>query len=233
MVPVPCASPPSSWCATAWPRPSWISDPTWANHVSVFQAAGLTVKWYKYYDAATKGSTLRPCRRRSPRPRPAISRCCTAAATIRPAQTPPAISGAPWPSRAPPPAGCRCLTSPIRALPGVSRKMPKACASSPSADDELLVASSLSKNFGLYNERVGAFTLVCATKGVADVAFTQVKTVIRANYSNPPSHGAASRHRRGERSGPLCRVGGRSGRHAECAFARCASCWWRNWRNAA
>ena len=33
----------------------WISDPTWANHVSVFQAAGLTVKWYKYYDAATKG----------------------------------------------------------------------------------------------------------------------------------------------------------------------------------
>jgi aspartate aminotransferase len=56
--------------------------------------------------------------------------------------------------------------------------------------DELLVASSFSKNFGLYNERVGAFTLVCATK-VADVAFTQVKTVIRANYSNPPSHGAA------------------------------------------
>lgn len=57
--------------------------------------------------------------------------------------------------------------------------------------DELLVASSFSKNFGLYNERVGAFTLVCATKAVADVAFTQVKTVIRANYSNPPSHGAA------------------------------------------
>ena len=53
------------------------------------------------------------------------------------------------------------------------------------------MASSFSKNFGLYNERVGAFTLVCATKAVADVAFTQVKTVIRANYSNPPSHGAA------------------------------------------
>ena len=57
--------------------------------------------------------------------------------------------------------------------------------------DELLVASSFSKNFGLYNERVGAFTLVSATKEIADVAFTQVKTVIRANYSNPPSHGAA------------------------------------------
>ena len=56
---------------------------------------------------------------------------------------------------------------------------------------ELIVCSSYSKNFGLYNERVGAFTLVAANAAVVDTAFSQVKATIRANYSNPPAHGAA------------------------------------------
>jgi len=59
------------------------------------------------------------------------------------------------------------------------------------AHQELLVASSYSKNFGLYNERVGALTLVAASSDAAKTAFSQVKYSIRANYSNPPSHGAA------------------------------------------
>ena len=56
---------------------------------------------------------------------------------------------------------------------------------------ELLIASSFSKNFGLYNERVGAFTLVAADGEQAETAFSQVKSIIRANYSNPPAHGGA------------------------------------------
>lgn len=56
---------------------------------------------------------------------------------------------------------------------------------------ELLVASSYSKNFGLYNERVGACTLVAADQETVDRAFSQMKSVIRANYSNPPAHGAS------------------------------------------
>ncbi len=55
----------------------------------------------------------------------------------------------------------------------------------------MIVCSSYSKNFGLYNERVGACTLVAADSNVADTAFSQVKAVIRANYSNPPAHGAS------------------------------------------
>ena len=55
----------------------------------------------------------------------------------------------------------------------------------------ILVASSFSKNFGLYNERVGAFTLVAATHETATTAFSQVKKIIRSIYSNPPAHGAA------------------------------------------
>lgn len=48
-----------------------------------------------------------------------------------------------------------------------------------------------SKNFGLYNERVGACTLVAADQETVDRAFSQMKSVIRANYSNPPAHGAS------------------------------------------
>ncbi len=56
--------------------------------------------------------------------------------------------------------------------------------------DEVLIASSFSKNFGLYNERVGALTFVARSADVAEAALSQIKTLIRANYSNPPAHGA-------------------------------------------
>lgn len=56
---------------------------------------------------------------------------------------------------------------------------------------ELMVASSFSKNFGLYNERVGAFTLVGKSAAEAATAFSQVKSIARVIYSNPPAHGAA------------------------------------------
>src|SRR5205085_9695302 len=56
---------------------------------------------------------------------------------------------------------------------------------------ELLVCSSFSKNFGLYNERVGALTLVASDKDAADKALSQLKVTVRTNYSSPPSHGGA------------------------------------------
>ena len=56
---------------------------------------------------------------------------------------------------------------------------------------ELLIANSVSKNAGLYKERVGALTLVAKTAEQAANAFSQVKAIARVTYSNPPSHGAA------------------------------------------
>ncbi len=50
---------------------------------------------------------------------------------------------------------------------------------------------ALSKNFGLYNERVGTFTLVAPPPAIAETAFSQVKPIIRSIYSNPQAHGAA------------------------------------------
>jgi aromatic-amino-acid transaminase len=57
--------------------------------------------------------------------------------------------------------------------------------------DEILIASSFSKNFGIYGERTGAFTLVAGNAEVAATVFSQVKSIIRVIYSNPPKHGSA------------------------------------------
>ena len=54
---------------------------------------------------------------------------------------------------------------------------------------ELLIASSFSKNFGLYNERVGVLTVVCESKETADKVLSQVKIAVRTAISNPPAHG--------------------------------------------
>jgi aspartate/tyrosine/aromatic aminotransferase len=56
---------------------------------------------------------------------------------------------------------------------------------------ELLIATSYSKNFGLYNERVGALTVVTTSREAAEAAASHAQKCIRANYSNPPAHGAA------------------------------------------
>jgi aspartate/tyrosine/aromatic aminotransferase len=53
-----------------------------------------------------------------------------------------------------------------------------------------MVCISFSKNFGLYCERVGALTIIASDAKGADTVQSQVKAVIRANYSNPPAHGA-------------------------------------------
>jgi len=55
---------------------------------------------------------------------------------------------------------------------------------------EMFAAQSFAKNFGLYNERCGTINLVVAKKELAAAATSQLKMVIRANYSNPPAHGA-------------------------------------------
>jgi aspartate/tyrosine/aromatic aminotransferase len=56
---------------------------------------------------------------------------------------------------------------------------------------DMLVASSCSKNFGLYNERIGALTLIAASERDAQAAFSLINYCIRGNYSMPPNHGAA------------------------------------------
>lgn len=87
--------------------------------------------------------------------------------------------------------GCRYSISLTGALPAARKEDAEGLRAFAALHKELIVASSYSKNFGLYNERVGACTLVAADAETVDRAFSQMKSAIRANYSNPPAHGAS------------------------------------------
>ena len=168
----------------------WISSPTWANHSAIFSAAGLQTKPYRYYDAASQGldfdGMLADLQTAKPTEAVLLHGCCH-----NPTGIDPTIEQ--WQQLADLAEDRGFIVLFDFAYQGFAQGVEEDavglrlfCGKIP----ELLVASSFSKNFGLYNERVGAFTLVAADRTVADDAFSQVKTLIRANYSNPPAHGA-------------------------------------------
>ncbi|WP_221077127.1 amino acid aminotransferase [Agarivorans aestuarii] len=172
-------------------RTVWVSNPTWANHGNIFKALGLEVKAYDYYNAETKDldfdAMLTSLEQVAEGELVLFHGCCHNPTGIDPTQ-------AQWEQLA-------SLTAAKKALPlfdfayqGFATGVEEDAAGLrifAKQIKELLVASSFSKNFGLYNERVGAFTLVATDKEQGATAFSQVKAGIRANYSNPPSHGAA------------------------------------------
>jgi aspartate aminotransferase/aromatic-amino-acid transaminase len=169
----------------------WVSDPTWENHVKVFTAAGLETKTYPYYDAATQGLAFDGMAAALSQVAKGdvvlLHACCHNPSGVDP-------SFEQWQQIA-------TITEKQAFLPffdfayqGFGDGLePDAKAVRYFAErfPELLIASSYSKNFGLYNERVGACTLLGANKQVAETAFGHIKGAVRANYSNPPSHGAA------------------------------------------
>lgn len=169
----------------------WISNPTWANHMGVFSAAGLETAQYDYYDAKTHDKDFKAM---------CASLESAAAGDVvlfhgcchNPTGIDPTLSE--WEQLADLCAKKDLLPMFDFAYQGFAngveedaqglRIFAKKCP-------EILVASSFSKNFGLYNERVGAFTLVAKDNDTATQAFSQVKRIIRSIYSNPPAHGAA------------------------------------------
>ncbi|WP_375054927.1 amino acid aminotransferase [Zobellella sp. DQSA1] len=169
----------------------WISNPTWANHRAVFTAAGLDVKEYGYYNAETKDldfdAMLADLAQAKAGDVVLLHGCCHNPTGIDP-------TAEQWQQLAKLSAEKGWLPLFDFAYQGFAKGIEEDAYGLrvfAEHNQELLIASSFSKNFGLYNERVGAFTLVATDAAVADTAFSQVKTIIRANYSNPPSHGAA------------------------------------------
>ena len=172
-------------------RKVWISNPTWVNHFQVFGAAGLDTGEYRYYDAQLRGlnfeSMLASLADAEPGDILLLHGCCHNPTGIDPTE-------AQWEALAKFCAERKLLPFFDFAYQGFARGVDEDAAGLrifARYNREMLVASSFSKNFGLYNERVGAITLVTESADVANVAFSQVKTTIRANYSNPPAHGAA------------------------------------------
>jgi aromatic-amino-acid transaminase len=167
----------------------WISDPSWENHRALFEGAGFTVNTYPYYDAPTRGLDFAGMRAAFERlPAGAIvvlHACCHNPTGVDP--TPQqwdeiiAIVRArglvPFVDLA-----YQGFAEGIEADAAVARKF----AATPGP---LLVSSSFSKSFSLYGERVGALSVVGADKEEAARVLSQLKRIIRANYSNPPTHG--------------------------------------------
>ena len=168
-----------------------MSDPTWANHPNVFRAAGVATETYPYFDAAGNGLDIDAITNALSNI-PAGDVVLLHACCHNPTGVDPTLDQ--W----------REISSVIvekGLLPlvdfayqgfgaGVSEDAAGLGVLAGLAP-EFIVGSSFSKNFGLYRERVGALTLVTAEAQAAKSSFSQVKSCVRANYSNPPAHGAA------------------------------------------
>jgi len=169
----------------------WISNPTWANHNGVFTAAGLETVQYGYYNAETKekdfAAMVADLQQATEGDIVLLHGCCHNPTGIDPTQDE-------WLELAKLCAEKKLLPLFDFAYQGFAKGVEEDAAglrTFAKYNKEILVASSFSKNFGLYNERVGAFTLVAESEEVAATAFSQVKAIIRSIYSNPPAHGAA------------------------------------------
>ncbi len=167
----------------------WISDPSWENHRALFEYAGFKVNAYPYYDAATHGvdfdgmtGTLQKL------PAGAIvvlHACCHNPTGVD-------LSSAQW-ERVIEIVNLRGLVPLLDiAYQGFAEGLDADAAAVrrfTAACPVVFVSSSFSKSLSLYGERVGALSIVTGNADEAARALSQVKRVIRTNYSNPPTHG--------------------------------------------
>ena len=170
----------------------WISTPTWPNHNAIFNAVGMTIREYRYYDAKRKAldwdNLIADLSNANEGDVVLFHGCC---------HNPTGIDPTPeqWKQLAELSVKNGWLPLFDFAYQGLANGLNEDAVglrTFAANHKELLVASSFSKNFGLYNERVGAFTLVAENADIAATALTQVKSIIRTLYSNPASHGGAT-----------------------------------------
>ncbi len=167
----------------------WVSDPTWGNHNAIFEAAGLSVKPYPYYDPESKSTDFEAMTRVLGTAEKGevvlLHACCHNPSGVD-------LSLEQWRETSALIKSRGLLPLVDFAYQGFGNGLDEDAASVRllcESVDESLICSSYSKNFGLYRERCGALTVVGATENQAACAFSQVEKAIRANYSNPPAHG--------------------------------------------
>jgi len=167
----------------------WISDPSWENHRLLFESAGFKVNNYPYYDAKSHGldfdamlaslaqvpagsvAVLHACCHNPTGADPTTAQWASIVEMVRARGIVPFLDTA-----------YQGFADGIEADGAVVRKF----AATPGP---LLISNSFSKSFSLYGERVGALTVIAAHADEAARVLSQLKRTIRANYSNPPTHG--------------------------------------------
>lgn len=167
----------------------WISTPTWPNHTSIFTAAGLEICQYRYYDSQNHcldfDALLADLHNAKAGDVVLFHGCCH-----NPTGIDPTIEQ--WRILADLSLKNGWLPLFDFAYQGFANGLKEdaqGLQTFAENHDELIIASSYSKNFGLYNERVGALTVVAKNNETIERVFSQIKAIIRANYSNPPAHG--------------------------------------------
>lgn len=169
----------------------YISDPSWENHRGIFEAAGFPVRTYRYYDPATGGVDFAGMKAAlaamAPRSIVVLHACChnPTGADLTEAQ---------WQEVAQTCVAGELVPFLDMAYQGFADGIDAdatAVRHFLAAGIPFFVSSSFSKNFSLYGERVGALSLVTGSRDEAERVLSQLKRVIRTNYSNPPTHGAA------------------------------------------
>ena len=167
----------------------WISKPTWANHKGVFQTAGFQLAEYAYYNPETRAVDF-AAMTTSLEKIPAgdivlLHACCHNPSGVD-------LTADQWRQVAVIGKEKGWIPFLDFAYQGFGESIEAdRCGIEEFAATGLdfFIASSFSKNFGLYNERTGALTVVCPTAEDAAVAMSHLKTTIRVIYSNPPAHG--------------------------------------------
>ena len=169
----------------------WIPDPTWANHRQVFAAEAVPMETYRYLTEDRRSFDLSGMvddlqKRCEPGDAILLHGCC---------HNPTGMDPTPeeWTEIARVLAAKRLLPIVDLAYQGFGRGLQEdlfGLHAILKENPEAIVCSSYSKNFSLYSERVGGISLVAADAGAATAAMSQLKTIVRCNYSNPPRHGA-------------------------------------------
>jgi len=168
-----------------------ISDPSWENHRALFTNAGFTVETYRYYDAAKRGvdfaGMLADISAAAPGTIILLHACCHNPTGYD-------ITAAQWDQIIAAIKAKNLVSFLDMAYQGFGNGIAEDGAvigKFVAAGLDFFVSTSFSKSFSLYGERVGALSVLCASKEEADRVLSQLKIVIRTNYSNPPTHGGA------------------------------------------
>ncbi len=167
----------------------WVSSPTWANHNGIFGDAGFELDRYSYYNPESKGLDFElmvsDLGRIPAGDIVVLHTCCHNPSGVD-------LDQAGWDEVVRIAGQQGWIPFLDFAYQGFGEGIVEdryAVEQFAASGIDFLVASSFSKNFGLYNERTGALTIICPSSDEAAVAMSHVKTVIRTNYSNPPAHG--------------------------------------------
>jgi aromatic-amino-acid transaminase len=166
-----------------------ISDPSWENHRALFSQAGFTVEAYTYYNAAKRGidfDGMLAALNAAPQGTVVVLHACCHNPTgydITPAQWDQVIAAVKARKLVP------FLDMAYQGFGYGIAEDGAVIGKFVASGQDFFVSTSFSKSFSLYGERVGALSVLCENKEEASRVLSQLKIVIRTNYSNPPTHG--------------------------------------------